>query len=77
MIVSNIVLGFLGDFFDQDFGMLKTGKDQFGIKRQYINSPKVLEVAKKYFNCETIDGVELENYGGEGSAGFHWEARIY
>jgi len=70
------ILGFLGEFFDQDFGILKEEKDKFGIKRQYIKSPKVLEVARKYFNCESINGVELENYGGEGTAGSHWEARI-
>ena len=70
------ILGFLGEFFDESFHILTTKKDKFGIDRQYINSPKVLEVAKKYFNCETIDGVELENYGGEGTAGSHWEARI-
>ena len=41
-----------------------------------FNSHKVLEVAKKYYNCPNIDGVELEEYGGSGTAGSHWEARI-
>ena len=36
----------------------------------------MLEVARKYFNCPTIEGVELENYGDDGTAGSHWEARI-
>ena len=51
-------------------------QDEYGIDRSYINSPKVLKVAKEYFNCSNIDGVELEEYGGSGTAGSHWEARI-
>ena len=41
--------------------------------RTVITSPKVLEVAKNYFSCGSIEGVELENQGGDGSAGSHWE----
>ena len=43
----------------------------------YINSPKVLEQAKKYFGCDNLPypGVPLENQGGEGSARSHWEGR--
>ena len=44
--------------------------------RTYINSAKVLEIARKYYNCPDLDGVELEEFGGEGTAGSHWEARI-
>ena len=36
----------------------------------------MIEVAKKYFNCLNIEGVELEEYLGKGTAGSHWEARI-
>lgn len=46
-----------------------------GVSRNLIKSPKVLEVAKKYFNCSTMQGVELEAQGGSGSAGSHWESR--
>ena len=42
----------------------------------YIDSEKVLEVARKYFNCSDIDGVPLEDYGGNETPGSHWEARI-
>ena len=41
----------------------------------YINSPKVLEKAKLHYGCNTLDGIPLENQGGEGTAGSHWEAR--
>ena len=46
-----------------------------GIIKYYINSQKVLQRAKLHFNCENIKGIELENQGGKGSAGSHWEAR--
>ena len=47
-----------------------------GVERNLIITPKVLEVAKKYFNCSNIIGVELEDQGGDGSSGSHWEQRI-
>ena len=50
--------------------------DKYGINRIYLKGDKLLEVAKKYFNCNTIEGVELENQGGSGTAGSHWESRI-
>ena len=44
--------------------------------RTYINSKKVIEVARNYYDCHEIDGIELEEYGDEGTAGSHWEARL-
>ena len=41
----------------------------------YISSPKVLEQARKHFNCSLLKGVPLEDQGGEGSVGSHWETR--
>jgi hypothetical protein len=38
--------------------------------------PEVVTKAQEHFNCLTLDGVELENYGGAGTAGSHWEGRI-
>ena len=70
------ILGFLDSFFEKYYHNIISKRDKYGIKRQYINSPKVVEVARKYFNCSELDGVELENYGDEGTAGSHWEARI-
>ena len=70
------ILGFSSYYFINIFKNVFTKTDKFGINRTYINSTKVLEVAKKYFNCSDIQGIELENYGGEGTAGSHWEARI-
>ena len=69
------ILGFGLNYFT-DLNMVFKKKDIYGIERYYVNSPKVLEVAKKYFNCKSIDGVPLENSGEEGTAGSHWEERI-
>ena len=70
------ILGFLKYHFENYYKNIFSKTDEDGVVRHYINSPKVLEVAKKYFNCPTIDGVELEDYGGVETVGSHWEARI-
>ena len=31
---------------------------------------------RRYFGCDSLEGVELENQGGPGTAGSHWEKRI-
>ena len=41
----------------------------------YVNSTNVILKARQHFNCETITGIPLEDHGGDGSAGGHWEAR--
>ena len=48
----------------------RTNKEKYKIK-----TPKVLAFAKKYFNCDKITGVELEN-NEESTNPSHWEARI-
>ena len=46
-----------------------------GINRTLLCTPKVVQAARKHFNCSSIKGIELENQGIEGSIGSHWEAR--
>ena len=70
------ILGFSQYFFEQFYHNIVTKPDKFGISRYYLNSAKLLAVAKKYYNCDTLEGVELENQGGEGTEASHWEARI-
>ena len=41
-----------------------------------IRSPKVLEFARQYFNCPSMDGIPVEDEGGSGSAGSHWEKLV-
>merc|ERR1719446_664369 len=40
-------------------------------------TPKMLEMAQTQFSCTTLNGVEIESEGGTGTAGSHWEQRIY
>ena len=69
------ILGFSRSYFSF-FNFVFQRKDKYGINRIYFNATNVLNVAKKYFNCSDIDGIELENIGGKGTTGSHWEARI-
>ena len=74
------ILGFSYNLFSSFPGQLsntilieketRTNKEKYKIK-----TPKVLEFAKKYFNCDKISGVELENKEGNTNPS-HWEARI-
>jgi len=41
----------------------------------YLKTPKLVQAAKTYYNCDTIKGVELEHFGGPGSAFSHWSKR--
>merc|ERR1712166_1114447 len=42
-----------------------------------IVTPKVLETVREQFACQDLNGAELENQGGSGTAGSHWEKRIF
>ncbi|RTG80561.1 leishmanolysin-like peptidase [Schistosoma bovis] len=35
-----------------------------------------LEEARKHFNCPNLDGVDIENEGGQGTVGTHFEKRV-
>jgi hypothetical protein len=70
------ILGFDIYFFYYYYNNLLIKEDLNGTEHYYINSTKVVDVAKKYFNCDNVIGVELENDGGSGTAGSHWEARV-
>ncbi|EAR82776.1 leishmanolysin family protein (macronuclear) [Tetrahymena thermophila SB210] len=38
-----------------------------------IFTKNLLKTARNYYNCPSIDGMYLENQGGSGSKGSHWE----
>ena len=40
-------------------------------------TPRVVTEARRHFACDTLEGAELENQGGEGTALTHWEKRIF
>ena len=53
----------------------KIDKDIYGLDCNYIITKTVLEVAKKYFGCNDITGVPLENQKENNNIA-HWEPRI-
>ena len=47
-----------------------------GKSRTLLASPKVIQTARRHFNCQTLEGVELEDNGSDESKLQHWESRI-
>ena len=39
----------------------------------HLTFPNLIALAKKYYNCDTIVGMPMEDGGGQGTAGSHWE----
>jgi len=70
----------LYDDFVDSRGNKRSGVTEKKYKRGYdtymIKTPKVLEVSRNHFGCNSISGMELENQGGSGSLGAHWERTI-
>lgn len=60
----------------QTGGTTTTYESTFGKSVTYLISPRVVREARAYFNCDTINGVAIEDQGGAGTAGSHWEKRI-
>ena len=72
------VLGFsnlLYELFQTNDTLIQT-KAINGIERKLFTGKNVIKYAKRHFGCDNIEGIELENQGGSGSIGSHWEARI-
>ena len=44
---------------------------------QMLITPNVRREVRNHFNCQDLEGAELENQGGEGTALTHWEKRIF
>ncbi len=38
--------------------------------------PKVVATVREYYGCASMEGMELEDEGGIGTAGSHWEKRL-
>ena len=39
----------------------------------HLTTPKLKEVSRNHFNCSRLNGAPIEDDGGSGSAGAHWE----
>lgn len=46
-------------------------------ERSSIILPNVVALAKTYFGCPDLASVPLENAGGKGTAGSHWERTTF
>ena len=55
---------------------IETEDPTINLKRAYIKTPKVLSFAKKYFNCNNIQGIPLENQEEGQMKIAHWEPRM-
>uniref|UniRef100_A0A0M3JY20 Leishmanolysin-like peptidase n=1 Tax=Anisakis simplex TaxID=6269 RepID=A0A0M3JY20_ANISI len=40
-------------------------------------TPRVMQEVRRHFNCDHLEGAELENQGGDGTAFTHWEKRLF
>lgn len=68
-----IIPGVIEKFIRTDW---EVAKGQIKRDVYMIVTPRVREEARKYFNCPTLEGAEIENQGGPGTAGSHWEKRV-
>lgn len=39
-------------------------------------TPRVTQEVRDHFSCQQLEGAELEDQGGEGTALTHWEKRV-
>ena len=76
------ILGFTYEMFEKFPGsinkVIKTETEKrTNFEKKFVITTGVVDFAKKYFNCDSITGVELEDGGGDdGYVNSHWEARI-
>jgi len=71
-------LGFSNSLFDNFANKAKVGKTTLGGNTyNYLSVEPLNSKLKSYFGCASLPGAILENQGGSGSAGSHWERRIF
>jgi leishmanolysin len=71
-------LGFSDSLFDNFINPVKVGKTTLGGNTySYLSVEPLNSKLKAYFGCSSLPGAILENQGGSGSAGSHWERRIF
>lgn len=47
-----------------------------GVSRGALSTPTMLARARAHYGCPTMSFMELEESGGSGTAGSHWDARV-
>ena len=80
-------LGFSGFFAEYFFKDPSTGEpytyntiEQFAERGRTdvhrVVTPRVKQHARAHYGCDTLEGMELEGQGGNGTSGSHWDARL-
>lgn len=61
----------------------KVTRNDWAVRGGYINrtvdmmiTPRVAKEIRDHFSCQKLEGAELEDQGGEGTALTHWEKRV-
>lgn len=44
---------------------------------QMVVTPRVKAVVRRHFNCNELEGAELEDQGDDGTILTHWEKRVF
>ena len=75
------ILGFLVSLFKfypggEQNTILYKEESRTNVQKGYIITPKVVQYARKYFNCSSLEGIELERSTSNQIADSHWEARL-
>lgn len=55
------------------FRDVRSNRSIDGVSYKFIELESVTAFAKSYYSCNTLTGLPLENEGGSGSSGSHWE----
>jgi hypothetical protein len=71
-------LGFSSEMFQTYRHPVRMGQVNIGgYPTQYIDVEPLTSTVRQYFGCPSVHGGYLENQGGSGSAGSHWERRVF
>ncbi len=57
--------------------VISTVTNQFGKSYNLVVTPKVKEEVRSMTGCASLVGAALEEDGGTGTTGNHWEYRLY
>jgi hypothetical protein len=71
-------LGFSSEMYRTFKRPVRTGTVNIaGFPTTYLDVEPLTSTVRKYFNCPSAHGGYIENQGGSGSAGSHWERRVF
>lgn len=63
-----------GSYYLDNVSKITLKKTVFGVDNVIVlKSKNVLQTARDYYKCDSLEGLPMENQGGSGSFGSHWE----